>query len=32
MINILADVLDIIIIINNRIGEMLNMIANIISK
>lgn len=32
MINILADVLDIIIIINNRIGKMLNMIANIISK
>lgn len=32
MINILADVLDIIIIVNNSIGEMLNMIANIISK
>ena len=32
MTNILADVLDIIIIVNNSIGEMLNMIANIISK
>ena len=32
MINILVDMLDIIIIVNNSIGEMLNMIANIISK
>lgn len=32
MLNILADMLDIIIIVNNSIGKMLNMIANIISK
>ena len=32
MFNILADMLDIIIIVNDGIGKILNMIANIISK
>lgn len=32
MLNVLVDMLDIIIIVNDGIGKMLNMIANIISK
>ena len=32
MFNILIDMLDIIIIVNDGIGKMLNLIANIISK
>lgn len=32
MLNILADMFDIIIIVNNNIGKMLNIIANVISK